>query len=128
MGIGAPWGDAYIEPQQKNQSYLIFKNKLPIIYQNISRYEPNGPWCPLGQRFYRTQKKQSSLIFIINCQQLIIVTPSPKATAIKKITCYLYPCGFLFGSNIIIASIVVLFDFIKSYHYCSYKYWFTHHI
>ena len=71
----------------------------------------------------------TSVLYIIVCiVDLLILTTYPKAKAINEITCSLYPCGFLFGTKIIIASILVLFDFIQSYHSCSYKYWFTHHI
>ena len=33
----------------------------------------------------------------------MIVTPSPKESSINEMACYLYPCGFLFGTNIIIS-------------------------
>ena len=26
MGIGAPWADTYLEPQQKEQSFVMFIN------------------------------------------------------------------------------------------------------
>ena len=41
--------------------------------------------------------------------QSMKVTPSPKAKSIIKISCYFYPGGFLFGTNIKIAMIIVLF-------------------
>ena len=37
MEVGAPWDDAYLEPQQKEQSYVMFINKSPTIYQNTFR-------------------------------------------------------------------------------------------
>ena len=48
MDLGTSWADAYIENQQKEQSYLIFINQLPKIHHNVSRDEPMGPWCSLG--------------------------------------------------------------------------------
>ena len=43
--------------------------------------------------------------FIFDIQSMII-TPSPKENEINEIPCYLYPYGFLFGTNIIIARII----------------------
>ena len=51
--------------------------------------------------------------------QAMIAKPSPKANTINEMARYLYPCEFLFGTNTIIARIVVLLGFIKSYHSCS---------
>ena len=39
----------------------------------------------------------------------MIVTPYPKANKMKEMTCYLYPCGLLHGTNIIIANIIVFY-------------------
>ena len=64
-------------------------------------------------------------MFII---QSMIVTPSSKAKSMKKMTCYFYYCGFLFGTNILIDRIIVLFEFMQSSYSCSPKYWFIHHI
>ena len=64
---------------------------------------------------------------IVSCL-IYYIRPFPKARSINKITCHLYPCGFLFGTNIIIASIIVLFDFMKFSHYCSSNSQFSHHI
>ena len=36
MGLGASWTDTYLEHQQKKQYYVMFINKSPIIYQNVS--------------------------------------------------------------------------------------------
>ena len=36
----------------------------------------------------------------------MMVTPSSKTNEINEMTCYLYPCGLLFGTNIIISSII----------------------
>ena len=65
--------------------------------------------------------------FILDNQSMI-VTPSPKSKAINEMPCYLYTCGFLFGNHIIIASILVLFDFMQSSHSYGFKYRFSHHI
>ena len=35
MGIGDPWTDYYLEPQQKEQYYVMLINKSPEIYQNV---------------------------------------------------------------------------------------------
>ena len=58
----------------------------------------------------------------------MIVTPYPKAKEINKMTFSLYPCGFLFGNIIIIAKIIVLFDFMQHSPSFSSKYWFFHRI
>ena len=42
--------------------------------------------------------------------QSMIVKTSPNEKTINEMACYLYPCGFLSGTNIIIARILVLFD------------------
>ena len=39
--------------------------------------------------------------------QSMILTPSPKSNTIKEMIYYLYPGGLLFGTNIIIAKIIV---------------------
>ena len=52
----------------------------------------------------------------------MIVTPSSKAKAIKKMTFSLYPCRFLFETNTIIASTTSLSDFMQPYHSCGYKF------
>ena len=36
MGIGYPWDNYYLEPQQKEQYSVMFINKSPKIYQQIS--------------------------------------------------------------------------------------------
>ena len=56
--------------------------------------------------------------FIFSSQSMI-VTPYQNAKVIHKMTCSLYPCGLLFVTNIIIASILVLLDFMRSSHSCS---------
>ena len=38
MGLGDPWADAYIEPQQKEQYSVMFINQSPTIHQKLSRY------------------------------------------------------------------------------------------
>ena len=43
---------------------------------------------------------------------LIIVIPSINENGINKMKCYFFPCGLLFETNIIIASIIVLCGFI----------------
>ena len=35
----------------------MFMNIFPKTHKNISRYQPNGYWCPLGQRFFITPTK-----------------------------------------------------------------------
>ena len=57
--------------------------------------------------------------------QSTIVTISPNENEINEMECYLYPCGFLFGTNIIIYSIIVLFEFMQPSNSCSSKYWFS---
>ena len=42
--------------------------------------------------------------------QSIMVKTYPKSKEINEITCYLYPCGLLFGTNIKIASIIFYLD------------------
>ena len=46
----------------------------------------------------------------------MIVTPYPKANTIKETTCSLSTGGLLFGTNMIIYRILVLLDFMQSYH------------
>ena len=60
--------------------------------------------------------------------QSMILTPYTKGREINGMTPYFYPCGFFFGTNKMIASIIVLFEFMQSSHSCSSKYWFNHHI
>ena len=57
MSLGAPWSDAYLEPQQKEQSSVIFISQLPKTNLNISMNEPNGTWCPLRRCLSRTPTK-----------------------------------------------------------------------
>ena len=38
MVIGAPWADTYLEPQQKEQTSLMFISQLPTIHQNILNF------------------------------------------------------------------------------------------
>ena len=48
MGLGASWADAYVEPQQKKQSSLMFINLLTTIHQMFPRINPMGigdPWA-----------------------------------------------------------------------------------
>ena len=49
-------------------------------------------------------------ILVLSIQSMI-VTPSIKSNVIKEKTCSLYPGGFLFGFNIITASIIFYLDF-----------------
>ena len=46
----------------------------------------------------------------------------------KRNDIFLYPVGLLFRSNIIIASVLVFLDCIKSPHSLNSNYWFHHHI
>ena len=62
MGIGAPSSDSYIEHQQKEQSYVKFIYQYPEIYYELSRDQPNGAWCPLGEILSRTLTKVNSLM------------------------------------------------------------------
>ena len=50
MILGALWDDAYLELQQKEQSYLMFINQLSKIHQNWPGINPMGfvdPWCDI---------------------------------------------------------------------------------
>ena len=49
----------------------------------------------------------------IFASQSMIVTTSPKAKVINEMACSLYPCGLLFGTNTIIARILVLSEFMQ---------------
>ena len=65
MVLGAPWNYAYLQKQQKEQSSLRFLYQYPETHQIVSRYQPNGPWCPLVQLLSITPKKeQYSMRFI----------------------------------------------------------------
>ena len=47
MGLGAPWSDTYLEPQNKEQSSMMFINQLPKITKTISVINPifhGVPW------------------------------------------------------------------------------------
>ena len=57
MGVSAPWADAYLEPQQKEQYFVMFINKFPTIHQILYRDKQNDTWCPLVRCLSRTQKK-----------------------------------------------------------------------
>ena len=99
------------------QQYNICNNKynvpeFPIFTMIVSLYDSS-----ISDTY--------SFMFAI---QSMIVTPSPKAKAINRMTCYLYRCGLFFVTNIIITSIIVLFDFMQYPHSCNSKYWFFHHI
>ena len=68
MDLGTSWADAYIENQQKEQSYLIFINQLPKIHHNVSRDEPMGLGAPWDDAYLEPQQKEkSSLMFINTC-------------------------------------------------------------
>ena len=60
--------------------------------------------------------------------QYMIVTPSPKANEKNEMTRYLYTCELFFGTNIIIARILVSFYFMKSSQSCISNSLFPHHI
>ena len=46
MGLGTPWADAYLEPQQKQQSFVVFINQYPTIQNKIPGINPMGLGVP----------------------------------------------------------------------------------
>ena len=58
MGLGAPWAGTYLEPQQKEQSSVIFINQSPTIHQNFPGINPMGLGAPWANA-YLEQKKET---------------------------------------------------------------------
>ena len=92
---------------------------------NIKYAVPEFPIFPMIM--YLNDSSISDTYSFMFYIQSTIVRTSPKAKAINEMICSLYPCGFLFRTIIIIARILILFDFMKSSHSCSSNYWFNHH-
>ena len=87
MDIGAHWSDAYLEPQQKEQSSVMFINHLPKIKHKLSNLrnclEANK--CIYGKRRnYKTKQNKdwtNKLVEILDKEkQLIKVKKSEKTT------------------------------------------------
>ena len=115
--------------QNHMQSLILFINYTctPTLYYVYNKYYlPQFTTWPMILSLYNSSISDIySFMFAI---QSMIVKNAPNEKKKNEMACYLYPCGFLFATNIIIATIVVLLDFVKYSHYCGYNYWFNHHM
>ena len=59
MGLGAPWSNSRLQHQQKENTSVMFIYQFPTNHQMFSWDQPNGPWCPLRKRLYRTPTKRT---------------------------------------------------------------------
>ena len=57
MGLGVPWDDTYLEPQQKEQSFVMFIDQSPTIHQNFLVINPMGLGDPLAETYLEPQQK-----------------------------------------------------------------------
>ena len=89
------------------------------MYNNKSAV-PEFPIFPMIVPLYDSSISDT-YSFVFASQSMMVTTSSKeKLKVINKINFYLYPRGLLFGTNIMISRIVVLFDFMQSYHSYSY--------
>ena len=66
MGFGAPWSDAYLGTQQKEQASLVFINLLPTICQNNSVINPLDLGAPWFDAYIEPQQKEKYYVMFIN--------------------------------------------------------------
>ena len=66
MGFDCPWADAYIQPPQNEQYYLIFLNVLSTIHQNIPGINPIGIGTLWANAYLQPQPKEKYSVMFIN--------------------------------------------------------------
>ena len=62
------WYEAYLEPQQKEQSSVMFINQSPIIYQKFPGINLMGLGDPWADAYIEPQQKEQYYVIIINLE------------------------------------------------------------
>ena len=58
MVLGAPWVDAFLEPQQDEKSSLVFINQLPTIQKMFPEIKPMDLVDPWSDAYLQPQQKE----------------------------------------------------------------------
>ena len=78
MGLGSPWENAYIEPQQKEKSPLVFMNlepqkrgKYSLVFINKKTQQKEQNSVMFINKFPKINQKMSNLRYCLESNQCI---------------------------------------------------------